>query len=349
MSLVQPIIALVFVQLLFGALPVASKFILAHAHPLFVVVLRSLFAAFFFFVLHCFFSASSTHSRQNTLAGESLNNVNELQSVANKLSRNTHLRIALLSFFGITFNQMALFVALPHTTAAVTSVISPSIALFTLVFSVLLGRERFQLMSCFAILMGASGVLVVLNPFSSSVASGVRHGEVWADLLNVLSAASYAFYLALVGRLPTLVGVFRFSLLLFFYGFLMNLLVLAVYSGLVSGGWISAPASLTIQGTLSGLPTSFWYGLAFLLTGATAFTYFLNNWALQRVKPSLVGGFVCLQTVFGLFLSKQLLHEPLTNAMVVGSVLIMSGVCVLAFQHLRKASPSDANKAHQCN
>ena len=48
----QPILALLVVQLLFGALPVASKFVLAHAHPFFVVVLRSFFAAIFFFVLH---------------------------------------------------------------------------------------------------------------------------------------------------------------------------------------------------------------------------------------------------------------------------------------------------------
>jgi drug/metabolite transporter (DMT)-like permease len=336
MNLVQPIIALVFVQLLFGALPVASKFILVHAHPLFVVVLRSLFAALFFFVLHRFFSTPLERSRQTTNEGDVLHKTGEFSLLGQPMPFNIHLQVALLSFFGITFNQMALFIALPHTTAAVTSVISPSIALFTLVFSVLLGRERFQLMSCLAILMGASGVLVVLNPFASSVAAGARHGEVWADVLNVMSAASYAFYLALVGRLPTVVGAFRFSLLLFFYGFLMNLVVLAVYSGLVRVGWISAPATLTIQGTLSALPSSFWFGLAFLLMGATALTYFLNNWALQRVKPSLVGGFVCLQTVFGLFLSKQLLNETLTNAMVVGSVLITSGVCVLAFQHLRK-------------
>jgi drug/metabolite transporter (DMT)-like permease len=92
---------------------------------------------------------------------------------------------------------------------------------------------------------------------------------------------------------------------------------------------------LTLSGHISDLPLSFWSGLGFLLLGATALTYFLNMWALQRVKPSLVGGFVCLQTIFGLFLSQRILHEPLTEMMIFGSVLILSGVLLLAFQHFR--------------
>lgn len=338
----QPILALLVVQLLFGALPVASKFVLIHAHPLFVVVLRSLFATLFFFVLHKIYSETNSDSLAST---EPSTGVVE-PAYSSALPLNVHLRLVVLAFFGITFNQMALFIALPKTSAAVTSIISPSIALFTLLFSVFLGREKFQKLSFIAILMGAFGVLFVVNPLNHAAHTQQHSTESWADILNVLSAASYAFYLALVGRLPTQLGGLRFSLLFFIYGLVMNLTVFFLYSQAGRMGLIAIPPSFTVTTQLSQLPSSFWAGLLFLLLGATALTYFLNMWALQRVKPSLVGGFVCLQTVFGLFLSQKVLHETLTQTMLIGSFMILSGVVLLAVAHFRTARRDAEIRAH---
>lgn len=326
---IQPILALVVVQLLFGALPVASKFVLAHAHPFFVVVLRSLFAAIFFFVLHKVFTAVQRPSAALDPSGVGRDG----DTAAQSLPLSVHARILLLAFFGITFNQMALFIALPQTTAAVASIISPSIALFTLLFSVLLGRESFRTSSLLSIVLGGVGVLLVINPFTQKLPAAGVSGAAWADSLNVLSAASYAFYLALVGQLPTRVGGLRFSLLFFVYGCLLNVLVMLLFAQATRIGLWERPDSLLLAVEPALLPASFWYGLVFLLLGATALTYFLNTWALQRVKPSLVGGFVCLQTLFGLFLSQSILSEPVTMTMILGSVLIMGGVVVLTIQH----------------
>lgn len=327
----QPILALLVVQFLFGALPVASKFVLAHAHPFFVVVLRSLFAAIFFFVLHKIFSPAESPR----LSVDQRDDSSEVVGVVQRLPLSVHARILLLAFFGITFNQMALFIALPQTTAAVASIISPSIALFTLLFSVLLGRESFRTSSLLSIVLGGVGVLLVIGPFTQNLPSSGASGSAWADSLNVLSAASYAFYLALVGQLPTRVGGLRFSLLFFLYGCLLNVLVMLLFVQAIRMGLWERPPSLLLSAELAQLPASFWYGLGFLLLGATALTYFLNTWALQRVKPSLVGGFVCLQTLFGLFLSQSILSEPITLSMILGSVLIMGGVAVLTIQHFR--------------
>lgn len=328
---IQPILALVVVQLLFGALPVASKFVLAHAHPFFVVVLRSLFASIFFFVLHKVFSAVQRPSAALDPSGVGRDG----DTADQRLPLSVHARILLLAFFGITFNQMALFIALPQTTAAVASIISPSIALFTLLFSVLLGRENFRTSSLLSIVLGGVGVLLVINPFTQSLPAAGASGAAWADSLNVLSAASYAFYLALVGQLPTRVGGLRFSLLFFVYGCLLNVLVMLLFAQATNIGLLERPKSLLLNADPALLPASFWFGLGFLLLGATALTYFLNTWALQRVKPSLVGGFVCLQTLFGLFLSQIILSEPITLPMMLGSLLIMGGVVVLTIQHFR--------------
>lgn len=340
----QPLFALLFVQLLFGALPVASKFVLNHAHPLIVVVLRSLFATGFFAFLHLLQrSWSAIQSSASPIEPEHGQQQKEITRA--KLPFSLHARIAGLAFFGITFNQMALFIALPQTSAAIAAIISPSIALFTLFFSVLLGRESFQKLSMMAILLGACGVFLVVNPFVKHDAVSGFAGHSWADALNVLSAASYAFYLALVGRLPSQVGPLRFSVLLFAYGCLLNVLVIAGYAVLSDVLHADWPALFVLTTGLSQLPLSFWTSLAFLLFGATALTYFLNMWALQRVKPSLVGGFVCLQTVFGLFLSQTILHEPLTHTMLVGSALIMAGVLLLATQHFREVQKARTEQA----
>jgi len=344
---VQAVLALLLVQLLFGALPVVSKFVLAHAHPLFVVVLRSLFATLFFLFFYQFSTQknSATSMQEPSEHSTGSHAFVQVETYGRSLPPSVHLRLFVLAFFGVTFNQMALFIALPQTSAAITSIISPSIALFTLLFSVFLGRESFRLGSFVAILMGGAGVLLVVNPFSGmSAASGSGvHGEAWADLLNVLSAASYAFYLALVGKLPSQLGGVRFSALFFVYGLVLNVLFLMLHAQMAGWGWITLPESYALTTPLRDLPSSFWSGLAFLLFGATAMTYFLNMWALQRVKPSLVGGFVCLQTIFGLFLSQRILNEPLSTNMIYGSLLIIVGVLLLAYQHFAESKELSAS------
>lgn len=316
--------ALLVVQILFAALPVASKFVLDQANPLFVVVLRSAFGALFFYVLQQFFKKQKSGPEQ-------------------RLNLSTHLRLAVLAFFGITFNQVALFVALPHTSASIASIVSPTIAIFTLVFSVWAGRERFEMISVTSVTLGALGVAMVLFPGFSGGPQSVApsSGVMWANALNVISAASYAFYLARVDFLPSQIGTFRFMFFIFFYGLLMNILCWLGFAAAASWGVLSAEKGLTLSVGVSELGLPFWSGLVFLLVGATAITYVLNAWALQKVQPSLVGGFVCLQTVFGLFFSGLILRESLTPMMIFGSVSILTGVLLLSLvAHFRRGQDS---------
>lgn len=324
------LLALLVVQVLFAALPIASKFVLNQAHPFFVVVLRSAFGVLFFYLLTLFLpKAENSHDR---------------------LGRNTHFQLAGLAFFGITFNQVALFVALPHTSASIASIVSPSIAIFTLVFSVWLGREKLEPLSLFSVCLGALGVGLVL--FSGSVGANAGQleagsGELWANGLNLVSAASYAFYLAKVGHLPSQLGTFRFMFFLFFYGFVMNVMCWLVLSALAYLGFVNIDKGILLYSSVADLGSSFWIGLLFLLIGATALTYVLNAWALQKVKPSMVGGFVCLQTVFGLWFSNVFLKESLTPLMIYGSNFILAGVLLLSIsghvtQKLRLRHSSEA-------
>ncbi|MEN9528408.1 MAG: hypothetical protein RI932_281 [Pseudomonadota bacterium] len=311
-----PVLALIAVQLLFSGLPVASKFVLQEASPEFVVVLRSAFAAVFFGLI-CLLRRG------------------DAKGLFNPQGARQHLTLLGLAFFGVTLNQMTLFLALPYTSASIASIISPTIAVFTFAFSVVLGKERFDRITFFGITLGALGVLVVLWPsflrLTGAATVSPDGGRWWANALNVLSAASYAFYLARIGDLPSRMGTLAFTFWFFLYGFLLNLLVWGVavvagfvqFSGLLSGETWAASAA--------HLPQAFWAGLIFLLVGATALTYLLNTWAGQRVKPSLVGGFVCLQTLFGLFGASWILKETLTPVMIFGAIFILSGVVLLAF------------------
>lgn len=327
----KPLLALIAVQFLFGGLPVASKFVLPYAHPMSVVIVRSLFASLFFLIL------LTLQSKYRTLQNQRDAHAVNIDHSRQPLTLKTHISLALLAFFGVTFNQSALFVALPKTSASITSIIAPSIALFTLLFSVLLGREKFEKSIFLIILLGAAGVFVVVNPFETHNIANPYTGETWANMLNVASAASYAFYLALAGPLPKSIGTLRFSLIFFFYGFLLNALVVGGYVLAVHNQWLPQPATSLVPLDILNFPASFWSGLAFLLLGATALTYFLNMWAIQRVSPSYVGGFVCLQTVIGLYLSRSILHEELTARMITGSVMILLAIVMLTLVSIKKS------------
>ena len=351
--------ALFLVQIFFGGLPVASKIVLAHLSPPAVVLLRSLFAAIVFQSSRL--RAERLRLRRKGPGRELL--VEHASAFApncvpvSAICRFDFTQIAtisLLALIGISLNQMTLFFALRLTTATAAALIVPFISIFTLVFSVLLKREKFQWLSFVSVVLGVSGVLWLIVPKLQIESLG--ENELTGNLLCVLSAAFYALFLVLSKKSVNRMGSQNFSAQLFTAGSVWNAIFFAgfYFSGQASI-WAATPAHTEFSSSFSSsahqstvahfqlLDGTFWAALAFILVCSTVLAYFLNSWALERLQASTVGGFVCLQTLVGVALGVGLLNEKITSAYWVGGSLILASVLVLSLkQHLsaRQLAPA---------
>jgi drug/metabolite transporter (DMT)-like permease len=164
---------------------------------------------------------------------------------------------------------------------------TPAVPVLTLAFALALRRERASATGLLGIALGLAGALLLL------------------------SGASYALYLVLTRSILARLDATR----------------------VVS--WTFLLAALTVfplgVPTLSALNVSEisgtgWASVAYVIIGGTAVPYLLNNWALARVRSSVVAVYVLLQPVVAASLGRIFLHEQFGPHTAVAAALVVAGV-----------------------
>ena len=69
-----------------------------------------------------------------------------------------------------------------------------------------------------------------------------------------------------------------------------------------------------------------WFKIAFIIIGASFFTYLLNAWALKHGSSSLVGSYIYLQPVLAAIIAQIAGKDQLTTHKVLLMILILVGV-----------------------
>jgi drug/metabolite transporter (DMT)-like permease len=285
--------ALLLVTLLFGANYVVAKVALRDVSPLALVVMRTWGTA------AILFAASSLWRPR---------------APRRPLSRSELGQLFLYSLLGASLNQIAFLEGLARSTATNASIILVSIPLLTLAFAVILRRERPSVRGLIGIAIGLTGALLLILPRGGvDVTSRAATG----NLLLLLGGSSYALYLVLTRP------------------------ILTRHDPLRVVSWVFLLAALTVSpfgiGGMSDLVTSgvsatAWASIAYVVIGGTALPYLLNNWALVRVKSSVVAVYILLQPIIAASLGRVFLHEQLGPHTAVAALLIVSGVMLSAWR-----------------
>lgn len=285
--------ALFFVAFLFGANYVIAKFALREVNPTELVALRTWGTAVILF------AASWLHRRK---------------SPVDRFTAADFGQLALYSLLGVTINQLCFLEGLSRTTATNASIMLVSIPLFTLTFALLLKRERATLTGIVGIALGLAGALLMIMPrgtidFSSKASVG--------NLLLLISGMSYALYLVLTrpilsrhDPLRVVSWVFLFAALMvtpFAFGDLRTL----ISPGITQWGWAS---------------------VAYVTIAATAVPYLLNNWALVRVKSSIVAVYVLLQPVVAGIMGRWFFSETLAPHTALAAAMVIAGVILVGWR-----------------
>jgi drug/metabolite transporter (DMT)-like permease len=184
-------VALIFVQLFFGSLPVLGKFVLRSLDPLALVCLRIGGAVA---LLELFRRAARLPSVRGW---------------------KDHLALALYGLFGVSLNQVLFLEGLARTTAVNASVLTTAIPVITTLLAVVLRLERGTPLKGLGIVLSLAGALTLIGIDGLDLGSRYLIG----NLLIFCNTISYSIYLVLskpmLERYPPLSVV----TLVFAYGF----------------------------------------------------------------------------------------------------------------------------------
>jgi drug/metabolite transporter (DMT)-like permease len=282
-SAAAPFAALVAVQVFFGSLPVIGKVVLQVIPALGLVGFR---------------------------VGISATAFSIVQSYRGRFwlkEKGDYWRFAVLSLFGVTFNQTLFISGLSLTTASNTSLLAATIPIFTLAVSSFLGAERLRRAKVIGVMLACAGVLVLIDPRKASFSSSSTIG----DLLIVANSLSYGIYVASSKSVITRNGAFRSITWVFIFA-----AIICVPLGAFSLRSVDLASVSSVIGLL----------VLYIGLGATASPYLLNAWALARVSPSTVAIFVYLQPLIGFLLAVAFLGEIIDIKFAVAASLVFVGV-----------------------
>jgi RarD protein len=292
-----PYVALLAAQVFFGSLPVIGKVVLATVPAVAVVGFRVGLTALVLVII---------------------------QTVRRRIwlqHKSDYWRLAILSLFGVTINQLLFINGLALTKASNTSLLAVTIPIFALTAGAIAGFEKLQSIKVIGITLAAIGVIIVIDPRNASFSSQTTMG----DILIVLNSLSYGIYVATSKAVITRNGVFRSMMWVFVFA-----AIICVPLGFRSFSSMD----------LSTIEPLIWLLLIHIALIATAAPYLLNAMALSRVPPSTVAVFVYLQPLIGFLLAVAFLGEQLDFRFIIAAILVFVGVFLVSKKFRQTETPA---------
>jgi drug/metabolite transporter (DMT)-like permease len=233
--------------------------------------------------------------------------------------------LAVCSVFGVVINQTLFVAGLQRTTPTHSSILATLIPVITLLFAVLLGREKVTRGKVGAWVVAFAGVLMVIWPKEVGLSSDLLIG----DLLVLTNFSSFAFFLVISKRLLERLDLFASTAVLFVFGSL----------GIAA---IGGPQLASLD--TAALPAHVWWLGLYIILGPTVGTYILNYYALARVDSSIVALFIYLQPLVAAALSAGLLGERPSWNVLVGGALVFVAVYLAVRQSSRAKRAAAARR-----
>ena len=276
-------LALIPAQLLFGSLPVIGKVVLAVIPPMGLVGIRVAITALILVTIQAF--------RRRLWLKE----------------KGDYRRLALLSLFGVVFNQIFFIGGLSLTSASNTSLLAVMIPVFALSVGSMAGFEKLTWVKVLGIVFAGIGVVLLIDPRKASFSSQTTIG----DIFIIINCLAYGTYVATSKKVIVRNGTFRSMMWVFIFAS-----VVCIPLGAMSLSSID----------LAAVPSNIWLICIYIAIGATAGSYLLNAWALQKVDPSTVAVFVYLQPLIGFILAVIFLGEKIDFRFIIAALLVFAGV-----------------------
>jgi len=225
-----------------------------------------------------------------------------------RIARKHIPRFIVCALTGVVINQLLFIKGLSLTTSIHSSLLSLATPIFITIIAAWLLKEGFSWIKFTGLLLGIGGAaILVLLKDASHTGSDVLLG----DVLVLINAISYSFYLVLVRPL------------------------MAAYSGIQVLRWIFTIGALLIVPI--GMPEfihtpwayfepAHWIALGFVAIGATFVAYLLNVYGISVIGSSATGSYIYTQPVFAAIIAVVFAGEHFSWIKLAAAILIFTGV-----------------------
>jgi len=224
------------------------------------------------------------------------------------IPRNDMIRLAVCAFFGIALNQVMFFEGLNLTTPINASIIMVGTPILVLVASQFILKEKMTTNRILGITLGFAGAAyLILVGGSFDFSSGTFLG----NLFIVINAASYGIFLVLIKPLMAKYEPIIVMKWLFTFG-LVYVIPVSFY--------------LIDEADYTGIPANIWMSVAYVVIFTTVLAYFLNNYSLKNISPTVNSTYIYLQPFLATVVALLTGKDHLTWTEIIAAALIFAGV-----------------------
>lgn len=224
------------------------------------------------------------------------------------IPKNDMIRLAICAFFGIALNQVMFFEGLNLTTPINASIIMVTVPILVLVASSVILKERMTRNRIAGISLGFAGAAyLILNSGSFSFSANTFVG----NLFVMINATSYGIFLVLVKPLMAKYEPIIIMKWLFTFG-LIYVIPISFY--------------LLDEADYANIPTNIWLSVLYVIVFTTVLAYFLNNYSLKNISPTMNSAYIYLQPFLATIVSLIIGQDNLTWSEVIAALMIFTGV-----------------------
>jgi drug/metabolite transporter (DMT)-like permease len=214
----------------------------------------------------------------------------------------------------VALNQALFVKGLSLTSAIHASLLMLVTPILIIFIAAWLLKEKITFLRITGIIAGISGsIILILMKDASHTATNIILG----DILIILNAVAYAFYLVIVRPLMlkyTAIHVITWV-------FTLGLLFMIPY------GWHDFAATQWHNLTMTN-----WLCFAFVISGATFFAYLFNIYGISVIGASATGSYIYTQPVFAAIIAMVFTGETYDWLKLLAAVLIFSGVYMVNYK-----------------
>ena len=227
-----------------------------------------------------------------------------------KIEKKDRLTILKCGLFGMGINITAFISGLDYSTPINSSILIIITPIFVVILSYFIFKNKINSSKIIGIFLGFIGamILIVNADMTSSIGRNIPLG----NFLFIINSISYAYYLIIVKPMAEKYDLITLFKWLFLIGLIFNFPLGIKQFMLIE--WTNLPLYDAI------LP------MLYVVICTTFMTYFLNGYALTRLKSSEVAVFVYLQPVIGVAYAIYSQSDVLSSTVIVASTLIFTGL-----------------------
>jgi len=226
--------------------------------------------------------------------------------IKEKLDRQDVLYLLICALFGIVINMLCFFEGLNLTTPINASLIMITTPLIVYLLSLFFNKEKYHSRRLIGVIFGLFGAVLLITEGNFNF----RINNL-GDLLVFLNAISYGIYLILIKSMMQKYHPITVLKNLF----LLGLVILIPVGGndVFSIDFLSIPIEIILK-------------ILFVLLFTTCGAYFLNIYAISKVRASTVAFYIYLQPLLATTLAVMIKKDILTDIKLISSFFIFLGV-----------------------